>query len=116
MWEVLLNLINNDTTISGIIASFLGNTLSTPVSEGLKKLFKKKQENKTLTKEDCEMVGIKEKDLKAILDEIKLLKFRRSSFVQHNEEGSNRFERRSLNGDNMDVLQVNKKGDNSIIL
>jgi hypothetical protein len=72
MWQELLNYLNGDNTLSGIIANFLGNTLSTTVSDGLKRLFKKKQEKKDLDIDDCKQL-IKEEDLAAILEEIRQL-------------------------------------------
>lgn len=115
MWQELINLINNDPTISGIIASFIGNTLYEPISDGVKKLFKKKHENKTLTEEDCQQMGIKEEDLEAILKEIKQLK---SSVVinQENEEGKNDHEIHGLSNakGNVQISQKNKTGDNNL--
>ena len=116
MWQELINFINEYSIIPGAISSFLGNTLSTPISEGLRKLFQKKQDEKVLTKEGCQQIGIKEEDLKAILDELKQLRNNKIVIRQENEEGDNDSE---INGASIankgaEISQTNKKGDNSL--
>ena len=115
MWQELINLIN-DSTISGIIASFFGNTLSAPVSDGLRKLFKKKQKEEELTIESCKQTGIKEEDLKAIIEEIKRLKNDTIDISQMNEEGKNNHSISGLSNANVGIKisQINKKGDNNL--
>ena len=116
MWQDIIYFINHDPIIGGAISSFLGNTLSTPISEGLKKLFQKKQEEKVLTIKGCQQIGIKEEDLKAILDELKQLRNNKIVIRQENEEGDNDSE---INGSSIasmgaEISQTNKKGDNSL--
>ena len=116
MWQDIIYFINHDPIISGAISSFLGNTLSTPVSEGLKKLFQKKQEEKVLTMEGCKQIGIKEEDLEAILEELKRLRNNKIVIIQENVEGDNDSE---INGSSIasigaEISQTNKKGDNSL--
>ena len=115
MWQELINLINNDPAVAGIITSFLGNTLYEPISEGLKKLFKKKHDEKELTEEGCKQLGIKEEDLVAILEELKQLKNKRVVISQENEEGKNVNDINvSSARENVLITQTNKKGDNNL--
>ena len=117
MWQELINFINEYSIIPGAISSFLGNTLSTPISEGLRKLFQKKQEEKVLTMEGCQQIGIKEEDLRAILEELMRLKQNSKIVIrQENVEGDNDSE---INGSSIasmgaEISQTNKKGDNSL--
>lgn len=115
MWQEFIKLIN-DPMVSGIIANFLGNTLSTPISEGLKKLFQKKHEEKVLTIEQCKQMGIKEEDLKALLEEIMRLTNNKIVIGQVNEEGKNVNEVSGLSQADQDVtvMQTNKTGDNNL--
>ena len=114
MWQDIIYYINQDPLIQGAIASFLGNTLSTPISEGLKKLFQKKQEDKVLTMEGCQQTGISEEELGKILEELKLLRHNEIVIRQNNEEGKNYNEIHDLSNANMgtEISQTNKKGDN----
>ena len=116
MWQDIIYFINHDPIIGGAISSFLGNTLSTPISEGLRKLFQKKQEEKVLTMEGCQQIGIKEEDLKAILDELKQLRNNKIVIRQENEEGDNDNEINGFSNVSMgvEISQTNKKGDNSL--
>ena len=117
MWQEIINFINNDPTVSGIIASFFGNTMSTTISGGLKKLFNKKREKDTLSLEDCKRL-IKEEDLAAVLEEIKHLKSNKIVISQKNEEGNND---NNVSGlakadKNVEMDQTNIKGENIITL
>lgn len=116
MWQELINLINTDPTVSGIIASFIGNTLYEPISDGLKKLLKKKHEDKVLTIEGCKQIGIEEEDLRAILEEIKRLKNNKVIISQDNEEGENASGISDLSNAkvNVEIRQKNKTGDNNL--
>ena len=116
MWQELINFINNDPTVSGIIASILGNTLSVPISDGLRKLFSKKVEVQTLTVESCKQIGIKDEDLEKLLKEIEQLKDNMIHIDQENEEGLNDNELEGLSGvkGNVWISQKNKKGDNKL--
>ncbi len=116
MWQELINFINNDPAVGGIITSFLGNTLYEPISEGLKKLFKKKHDEKELTVDGCKQLGIKEEDLVAILNELNQLKNKRVVISQENEEGKNDSDISGIPSERENVLisQTNKKGDNNL--
>lgn len=116
-WQELLNFINGNSTLSGIIASFMGNTLSTTVTDGLKRLFKKKQEKKELNIDDCKQL-IKEENLAAILEEIKQLIKSGIVIKQGNEEGDNDQEISGLSKvkKNVDISQNNKKGNNNLTI
>ena len=116
MWQDIIYFINHDPIIGGAISSFLGNTLSTPISEGLKKLFQKKQEEKVLTMEGCQQIGIKEEDLRAILDELKQLRNNKIVIRQENVEGDNDNEINGFSDVSMgvEISQTNKKGDNRL--
>jgi len=117
MWQDIIYFINHDPIIRGAISSFLGNTLSTPISEGLRKLFQKKQEEKVLTIEDCQQIGIKEEDLRAILEELMRLKQNSKIVIrQENVEGDNDSEIKgsAIASMGAEISQTNKKGDNSL--
>lgn len=118
MWQELINIINNDPTISGIIANFIGGSLSMTVSSRLKQLFKKKHDSKekNLTIEDCKDLKISEKELKALLEEVKQLKNNKVVIRQDNEEGNNVNEVCGLSKANkdVDISQTNKKTDNNL--
>ena len=116
MWQEILDYINNDSIVGGIIAKVISNTLSEPISDGLKKLFKKKHEEKELTVEGCKQTGIKEEDVVPILEEIKRLKNNKVIISQDNEEGKNTNEISGLSNakGNVEISQNNKKGDNNL--
>lgn len=114
MFQFLLDLINSDF-VGSLLGSVVTGTMAIPVSEKLNKLFKKKQEVKVLTIDDCKNIGIKEEDIKSLILEIKQLK-KKISINQINEYADNNFTNTLRDVNSMEITQKNIMGDNNIVL